>query len=233
MKSLLRVIPVGIATILVSATMVQVSTLFEEQATLMNRQVTKWLLIPAASLNLFSIGSAIFTGIVTTTCGARLSSGSRRKQAGHGRATSLQLQGVALICSIIAMVIAALVESHRLCVAQDGTLLSVLWLVPQTVIAGVASYCIYVGGTDFFYSEVPDGMRAVSSSFFLILQGAGSYLSSLLVALVTAITTQGGQPGWIASDLNEGHVDYFYWFLASCLAFTLGIFLVYAHNYTK
>eukprot|EP00250_Pteridium_aquilinum_P011019 c19785_g1_i1 orf=191-1921(+) len=234
LKSVLRVIPVGIMITFVAATSAQVSTLFEEQAYEMNREVATWLVVPPASLNIFSFGSAILTGIVISAGESRLPCrwliGCRKRRHAQ-KVTSLQLLGLAFISSIMAMVIAALVESLRLYAAQEGALLSVLWLVPQTVFVGIATNLVMAGGLDFFYNEVSDSMRTVGSSILSIFFGAGNYLSSILVALVTAITTQGGGPGWIASNLNEGHLDYFYWLLASCLAFTFGVYLIYTHSY--
>lgn len=233
-KCLLRVIPVGIASTCIAAISAQINTLFEEQAVAMNTQVATWLVIPPASIHLFSIGGMILTGIVNNAGGARLLGwclGARKGRVTH-IATSLQIQGVAIVVGIIAMVIAALVEAHRLNVAHGGALLSVLWLIPQTFLLGVCTNLVYAGSLDFFYNEVSDGMRTVSSSISLLFLGGGNYLSSIFITLVTDITAQGGHSGWIPSDLNDGHVDYFYWFLASFLTFTFGIYLVYAHFYT-
>jgi peptide/histidine transporter 3/4 len=31
---------------------------------------------------------------------------------------------------------------------------------------------------------------------------------------VSYLTTQGGDPGWIPDNLNEGHLDRFFWLIA-------------------
>nr|VDC59339.1 unnamed protein product [Brassica rapa] len=41
----------------------------------------------------------------------------------------------------------------------------------------------------------------------------GSYLSSLILTLVTYFTTADGKRGWIPDDLDKGHLDYFFWLL--------------------
>ncbi|MCO5563446.1 hypothetical protein L7F22_017088 [Adiantum nelumboides] len=223
LKSVLLALPVGIAVVLVATISTQGSTLFEEQASEMNRLVTSWLVIPPASLNLISMVGSILAGILTTVSGPKLWSGRK-----GGRVTSLQLQGGALVSTAMAMLVAAVVESYRLSEKQKGTLLSVMWLVPQALLVGAASNLVTSGGADFFYSQLAPGMRSVGSSFFYIFMGAGNYLSTILVALVTALSTRGGRSGWIADDLNDGHVDYFYWLLMLCLVLALGIHIAYA-----
>jgi hypothetical protein len=41
-------------------------------------------------------------------------------------------------------------------------------------------------------------------------RAAGSYLSAALVSIVQAITTSNGGGGWVASNVNEAHLDYFF-----------------------
>ncbi|MCO5597231.1 hypothetical protein L7F22_051307 [Adiantum nelumboides] len=160
LKSVLLAMPVGIAVVLVATLSTQGSTLYEEQANEMNRLVASWLVIPPASLNLISMVGSILAGILTTVSGPKLWSGSR-----GGRVTSLQLQGAALVLSAMAMLVAAVVESYRLSETQKGTLLSVMWLVPQALLVGAASNMVTSSGADFFYSQVAPGMRSVGVPF--------------------------------------------------------------------
>ena len=233
LKCLLRVIPVGIASTCTAAMAAQMNTLFQVQASEMNMQVTQWLTIPAASIHLFSITGSILTGFVYNSGGARLLGWllNPSKKGFVHQATSLQIQGTSIFVGIVVMVISALVEAYRLRAVEEGYTLSVLWLMPQTFLVGVSTNFVYAGSMDFFYTEVSDGMRTVSSAVSLLFLGGGNYLSSIFVAIVTDITTRDGSAGWIPSDLNSGHVDYFYWFLASFLTLVLGLFLVYSHFY--
>ena len=233
LKCLLRVIPVGIASTCTAAMSAQMNTLFQVQALEMNMQVTQWLTIPAASIHLFSITGSILTGFVYNVGGARLLGwllNPLKKGFAH-QATSLQVQGTSIFIGIVVMVISALVEAYRLQAIEEGHTLSVLWLIPQTFLVGVSTNFVYAGSMNFFYTEVSDGMRTVSSAVSLLFLGGGYYLSSIFVTIVNDITTRDGSAGWIPSDLNSGHVDYFYWFLASFLTLVLGLFLVYSHFY--
>ncbi|KAI5071266.1 hypothetical protein GOP47_0013517 [Adiantum capillus-veneris] len=234
LKSLLRVIPATFAMLFTTLAVTQVSTLFEEQAVLMNRNFGSSFAVPPASLNVLAIISGIITGLVTAAGGgARLSRWclGRIEQTPSRRASSLFLLGISLMCSISSMVISALVEMCRLNVAHNGIIISVLWLVPQTILLGVATNLATSSSLDFCYSEISESMRSVGGSIVLISCGAGSYLNSILVAVVTTITSCGGRAGWIANNLDEGHADYFYWCLACCLAFGLGVHIAYARAY--
>ena len=55
-----------------------------------------------------------------------------------------------------------------------------------------------------------DAMKSMCTSLALLTVALGSYMSSLIYAAVDALTATGGRPGWIADDLDEGHLDYFF-----------------------
>ena len=177
LKCLLRVIPVGIASTCMASVSTQMNTLFQVQAAAMNMQVTQWLTIPAASIHLFSITGSILTGFVYNAGGARLLGWflNLSKKGFVHQPTSLQIQGTSIFVGIVLMVISALVEAYRLRAAQEGHTLSVLWLMPQTFLVGVAINFIYAGSMDFFYTEVSDEMKMVS--------GAVSYFFSMQVII--------------------------------------------------
>lgn len=223
-KCLIRVMPVGLASSCVGTALAQVSSLFEVQAAATNRKLVGGLIIAPASMQLFYIAGAILTGFLCNTISACQRRSFRHNQ---GTCTSLQLQGMAMLVGIIAMAVAALVEAHRLHVAHlCGSLISVYWLVPQNFLLGISMNLLSSGGGDFFYKEVSDGMRTMSLSLGLFFIGVGNYLSSIFVLLVTTVTTVGGRSGWIPDDLNDGHLDYFYWLLASFLTLAFGLFLL-------
>lgn len=155
--------------------------------------------------------------------------------------TELQRIGIGLFISIFGMVAAAVVEIERLKVArQHGLLddpsvavpLSVFWQVPQFFVVGAAEVFAYVGIYEFFYGESPDAMRGLGTAFALLTIALGSFLSSVLLTLVTRITTRNGAPGWIAENLNRGHIDYFFWLLAAMSAVNLVLYVVCARWYT-
>jgi peptide/histidine transporter 3/4 len=59
----------------------------------------------------------------------------------------------------------------------------------------------------------------------------GSYLSSLVVTVVSGITTRGGEPGWIPGNLNEGHLDRFFRLIDALSSLNLVAFVCYAKRY--
>ena len=60
---------------------------------------------------------------------------------------------------------------------------------------------------------------------------AGNYLNSAVLGAVTALTTRGGKPGWIPDDLNEGHLDYFFWLMAALGVMNLLHFMYCSERY--
>ncbi|MCO5594336.1 hypothetical protein L7F22_048366 [Adiantum nelumboides] len=235
LKSLLCAIPAAISLSFMSTAVTQISTLFEEQAALMNRRFGASFVIPPAALNVLATVSSVLTGLVTAAGIARLSSWcfGHSKQTSTERASRyLILLGMSLFGCVCSMVMSALVESHRLNVAHKGQIISVLWLLPQTILLGVALNVAMSSCLGFFYSEISESVRSLGGCIGLVFCGVGSYLNSILVTVVTSITMHGGRPGWIASNLDEGHADYYYWVLASFLAFGLGFHIAYARAYT-
>ncbi|KAK9022210.1 hypothetical protein V6N11_002492 [Hibiscus sabdariffa] len=78
---------------------------------------------------------------------------------------------------------------------------------------------------EFFYEQAPDAMRSFCSALPLTTVALGSYLSSLLVTIVSNVTAKNGKPGWIPDNLNYGHIDYFFWLLAALSVLNLGVYI--------
>ncbi|KAL0448404.1 UNVERIFIED_CONTAM: protein NRT1/ PTR FAMILY 8.1 [Sesamum latifolium] len=110
--------------------------------------------------------------------------------------------------------------------------ISVFWQVPQHVIVGCAEVFTNIGQLEFFYEEAPDSMRSLCAALSLTTNALGNYLSSLLVAIMMAISTRNGGPGWIPDNLNYGHLHYFFLLLAVLSVLNLGVFIVVAKRYS-
>lgn len=111
-------------------------------------------------------------------------------------------------------------------------LLIVFRQVPQYSLVGASEVFTYIGQLEFFYEQSPDGIRGLGSALALTTFGLGNFLSSILVTGVTKITSTGGSPGWIpAKNLNRGHLDYFYWFLAGLSTLNLALYIKCAQWY--
>ncbi|KAG9444141.1 hypothetical protein H6P81_015481 [Aristolochia fimbriata] len=149
--------------------------------------------------------------------------------------TMLQRIGTGLLVSVAAMVAAAAVERRRLALAgaaeaAAAARMSVWWLLPQYVLFGVAHVFVYVGSSEFFYDQMPEGLRSLGIAFCLTIFGVGSFLSGILVWVVDAASSANGA-SWFDTDLDRAHLDYFYWLVAATSATGFGLFLYLAKSY--
>ncbi|KAM0884711.1 hypothetical protein ACQ4PT_030807 [Festuca glaucescens] len=217
LKILVRMFPVWATTIIFSAVYAQ-NSIFIEQGMVLDKRVGSFN-IPPASLSTFDVISVM----IWIPFYDRVLIPIARKFTGREKGFSdLQRIGIGLVLSIVAVACAALVELKRLEIARSEDLIhenvavpmSILWQIPQYFFAGAAEVFTAIGQLEFFYDQAPDAMRSLCAAFALITVSAGSYLSSILLTLVSYLTTQGGDPGWIPDNLNEGHLDRFFWLIA-------------------
>ncbi|KAH9611374.1 hypothetical protein KSS87_021305 [Heliosperma pusillum] len=239
LKILIRMLPVLATGIIFSSVYAQMSTMFVEQGTVMDRTIGSFT-IPAASLSTFDVISVILWVPIYD----RILVPIARKFTGKERGFSeLQRMGIGLFISILSMVAAALVEIKRLQLAKELDLvdkkvevpLNIFWQVPQYFLVGAAEVFTFVGQLEFFYDQSPDAMRSLCSALSLLTNSLGNYLSSLILTIVTAVTTSGGGPGWIPDNLNNGHLDYFFWLIAglSFLNFVVYVFCALKYKQKK
>uniref|UniRef100_A0A2P2NH66 Protein NRT1/ PTR FAMILY 8.1-like n=1 Tax=Rhizophora mucronata TaxID=61149 RepID=A0A2P2NH66_RHIMU len=228
LKSIIRVLPIWATGIVFSTVYSQMSTMFVLQGNTMDQHIGPHFKIPSASLSLFDTLSVIFWVPVYD----QIIIPYARKFTGNERGfTQLQRMGIGLVISIIAMIVAGLLEVRRLKYVQSHNYydleyipMSIFWQVPQYFLIGCAEVFAFIGQLEFFYDQAPDAMRSLCSALSLTTNALGNYLSTLLVTIVTKITTRNGNLGWIPNNLNRGHLDYFYWLLA---ILSLLNFLVY------
>ncbi|KAF2297337.1 hypothetical protein GH714_021642 [Hevea brasiliensis] len=230
-KALLRLIPIWATSLAYAIVFSQTTTFFTKQGVTMDRTIFTGFKIPAASLQTF-IGFAIILFIPIYD---RIFVPLARSLTGNPSGiTMLQRIGTGMIVSALSMAIAALVEKKRLKVAEEYGMvdepnatipMSIWWLVPQYVLCGVADVFTIVGLQEFFYDQVPEGLRSVGLSLYLSVIGVGNFLSSFLVSVIDKATGKYGH-SWFANNLNRAHLDLFYWLLAGL---TVVGFLAYLH----
>ncbi|XP_074294287.1 protein NRT1/ PTR FAMILY 8.3-like [Silene latifolia] len=237
LKILIRMFPVLATGIIFSSVYAQMSTMFVEQGTVMDRTIGSFT-IPAASLSTFDVISVI----LWVPLYDRILVPIARKFTGKERGFSeLQRMGIGLFISILSMVAAALVEIKRLQLAKEldlvdkkvGVPLNIFWQVPQYFLVGAAEVFTFVGQLEFFYDQSPDAMRSLCSALSLLTNSLGNYLSSLILTIVPAVTASGGGPGWIPDNLNNGHLDYFFWLLAGLSSLNLVLYVFCALKYKQ
>ncbi|KAI7756917.1 hypothetical protein M8C21_016911 [Ambrosia artemisiifolia] len=235
LKILIRMFPIWATGIVFSAVYAQMSTMFVEQGMMMDTRIGSFT-IPAASLSTFDVISVIFWVPVYD----RILVPIARKFTNQGRGfTELQRMGIGLFLSILCMSAAALLEIKRLDVATSLGLtdkntpvpISILWQIPQYFLLGAAEVFTFIGQLEFFYDQSPDAMRSLCSALSLLTNSLGNYLSSFILTVVTSITTSGGQPGWIPDNLNEGHLDRFFWLLAGLSFLNMVVYIFCAKLY--
>ncbi|MCO5579467.1 hypothetical protein L7F22_033322 [Adiantum nelumboides] len=237
-KLIVRIFPIWLTTVVFGLIVAQTTTYFVQQAATMDRTVGSVFIIPSGSIHTFS--SLVI--VVTLPIYEKVLVPSARRLTGHDKGLSLlQRLGVGFFLSIVCMVTAALVEMRRLKLVEEYGLqndsnatvpMSVFWLTPQYMIYGMADVFAIVGEHEFFYDQVPDSMRSLGLSFFLLSLGLGSYLSTALISVINVITSAGGNQGWLVDNLNQSRLDYFYWFLAVLFTLNFVVFLALSWSYT-
>ncbi|CAL4924184.1 unnamed protein product [Urochloa decumbens] len=227
LKMLLRMFPVWASMVLFFAVTAQMSSTFIEQGAAMDNRVGPFTVRPA-SLATFEIISVM---VCIPTYDAVLVPLARRSTGKERGLSQLQRLGVGLALSVAGMVYAALVEARRLALARIGTPMSIMWQAPAFAVLGAGEVFTTVGILEFFYDQSPGGMKSLGSALSQLTVGAGHYLNSALLGAVAAITASGGKRGWIPDDLDEGHLDYFFWLMAALGVVNLLHFLYCSMRY--
>ncbi|XP_039779103.1 protein NRT1/ PTR FAMILY 8.3-like isoform X3 [Panicum virgatum] len=235
LKILLRMFPIWATGIVFFTVCAQNSSMFIEQGMALNNQIGSFKIPPATLSSLDVISVVVWVPIYE-----RLVVPIARRFTGKERGFSeLQRMGIGLFVSTIAVAVAALVEIKRLQVARAEDLvhqkvpipMSILWQAPQYLLVGVGEVFTSIGQAEFFYNQSPDAMRSLCSAFALVTVSLGSYLSSFILTLVSYFTTRNGKLGWIPDNLNEGHLDRFFWLITGLSSLNLLVFLYYAQQY--
>ncbi|XP_054811646.1 protein NRT1/ PTR FAMILY 5.10-like [Prosopis cineraria] len=236
-RAVLRLAPIWASSLVFGIVFAQIPTFFTKQGITMNRTIFPGFDIPPASLQtLIPLGIVVFTPIYDQIFvpAARLIT---KKPSGI---TMLQRIGTGIFLSIITVVIAALVEMRRLQAAIDSGLvddpkatipMSVWWLIPQYFLFGVADVFTIIGFQEFFYDQVPKELRSMGLALYSSILGVGSLLSSFLVYVIEQVSGKDEQRSWFDDNLNQAHLDYFYWLLAVLSVMGLALFIFFAKSY--
>ncbi|XVE55034.1 hypothetical protein DITRI_Ditri03aG0128800 [Diplodiscus trichospermus] len=233
-KSVLRLVPIWATSLVYAVVLAQSSTFFTKQGATMDRSITARVKIPAASLQLFISLTIVLSIPIYDRIFVPLARSWTGRPSGI---TMLQRIGAGMFLSAISMVTAALVEMKRLKTAQVYGLvgkpeamvpMSVWWLVPQYVLIGLSQMLTRVGLQEFFYDQVPNELRSIGLALYLSIFGVGSFLSSFLISAIENATGGNGGVSWFPNNLNQAHIDYFYWLLSALSATELALYLYFA-----
>ncbi|PON58652.1 Proton-dependent oligopeptide transporter [Trema orientale] len=232
-KCILRLLPVWLCTIFSSVVFIQMLSLFVEQGAAMNRSVANFH-IPPASMTVFDIiSTSVFIMLYDRLIIPLYVKVTKREPK---IPSPLQRIGIGLAIAILAMIIAGIVEQQRLKFAGDFTeketsSLSILWQTPQYVLVGVSEAFVYVAQMEFFASQTPDGLKSLGIGLSMSSSAMGSYVASTILTVVMKITSKDGKLGWVPPNLNDGHLDRFFFLSAVLAAINFGLYVLCAKHY--
>ncbi|KAF5739646.1 putative amino acid permease [Tripterygium wilfordii] len=227
-RVVLRLLPIWTMLLVFAIIFQQPVTFFTKQGMTMKRNIGSFKIPPATLQSAITVSIILLMPLydkvlIPTT---RLIT---RKEKGI---SVMQRMGIGMFLSIIAMVIAAVVEMRRVEISRiesksETVPLSIFLLLPQSILLGVSDIFTVVGMQEFFYGEVPVRMRTMGLALYTSVFGVGSFLSALLISLVEFFTSSRGKEGsWFSDDLCEARLDKYYWLLALLSALSLFFYVI-------
>lgn len=237
LKTLLRMFPVWSSFVIFYAVSGQMASTFIEQGMVMDNHVGPFA-IPPASLSIVGVLSSLIWVYIYETVLVPLARRYTCKAKGF---SPTQRLGIGFALSMLTMVYSATLEMKRLAMAQASGLagqnvpvpMSILWQAPSYVMNGAAGVFAGIGMLEYFYDQAPYAMKSLCAAFAQLAVASGAYFNTLILGVVAVATTQTGEPGWIPDNLNEGHLDYFYWMMAALSLLNLLQFVHYSRQYSK
>ncbi|KAH9799568.1 protein NRT1/ PTR FAMILY 1.2 [Citrus sinensis] len=219
LKALIKIIPMWSTGIILAGTMSQ-SSFLVLQASSMDRHISPNFEIPSGSFIIFPVITVtLWIGFYDRIL-LPLASKIKGKPC---QLTVKQRLGIGLLCCIASMAAWAIVEGIRRETAISEGIsddprgvvkMSAMWLLPYLVLCGLAAAFNAIGQTEFYYIELPKSMSSIASTLLGVGMSVASLVASFVMNTVDDITKRGGNGGWIPSNINKGHYDYYYWLLA-------------------
>ncbi|CAN1262383.1 Protein NRT1/ PTR FAMILY 4.6 [Linum perenne] len=228
-KIVVKILPIFMSTIMLNCCLAQLSTFSVQQAATMNTKLGSFK-VPPASLPIFPV---IFIMILAPVYNHIIIPFARRVTKSEMGITHLQRIGTGLVLSIVAMVVAALVEMESGLLNTSSPLpMTFLWIALQYLFLGSADLFTLAGMMDFFFSEAPLSMRSLATSLSWASLAMGYYLSSVLVSLVNSIAGVYKQTPWLSgSNLNHYHLERFYWLMCVLSGINFLHYIFWARRY--
>ncbi|KAL5582464.1 hypothetical protein UlMin_014906 [Ulmus minor] len=238
-KVVLRLLPIWTMLLMFAVIFQLPATFFTKQGMTMKRNIGSDFQIPPATLQ-----SAITMSIILLMpiYDRVLIPIAQLITRGKNGINVLQRMGIGMFLSIIAMIIAAIVETERLKISRRREVLeshsktvplSIFWLLPQYILLGISDIFTVVGMQEFFYTEVPVRMRTMAFALYNSVFGVGSFVSALLITIVEDLTKTKGDNSWFSDNMSEARLDKYYWFLALASASSLLLYIVLCRCYTS
>ncbi|XVF79867.1 hypothetical protein PTKIN_Ptkin15bG0024600 [Pterospermum kingtungense] len=234
-KCILRLLPIWLCAILSSVVFIQMLSLFVEQAAAMNTTVSNFHIPPSTMFAFDIVSTSAFILLYDKLIIPLYIKLTKREP---NPPSELQRIGIGIAIAMVSMITAGIVEQQRLKQHannhnghQETSALTIFWQIPQYVLVGVSEALVYVAQMEFFASQTPNGLKSLGIGLSMCSSAMGSYICSMILTAVMAITSKNGKPGWVPSDLNDGHLDRYFFLLAALTAFNLVLFVICAMRY--
>ncbi|KAG8383120.1 hypothetical protein BUALT_Bualt05G0151700 [Buddleja alternifolia] len=235
-KIVIKILPIFACTIMLNCCLAQLSTFSVQQAATMDTKLGS-LKVPPASLPIFPV---VFIMIIAPLYDHVIIPFARRVTKSETGVSHLQRIGIGLFLSIIAMVIAALVEIKRKRVATHSGLLdsteplpiTFFWIAFQYLFLGSADLFTLAGLLEFFFTEAPFSMRSLATSLSFASLAMGYYLSTVIVSIVNSVSGGSDHKPWLSGrNLNHYHLERFYWLMCALSGLNFLHYLFWATKY--
>ncbi|CAN8229974.1 unnamed protein product [Cochlearia groenlandica] len=233
-KLVLRLLPIWTMLLMFAVIFQQPATFFTKQGMTMKRNIGSTFKIPPATLQ----SSITISIILLMPLYEKILIPITKRIKKNGKGISvMERMGVGMFLSIIAVVIAALVERKRLDISikaktlpnydPETVPLSIFWLLPQYILLGISDIFTVVGMQEFFYSEVPVRMRTMGFALYTSVFGVGSFVSAALISIVEAYSSSTGKgQSWFVDDMSKARLDKYYWLLAVTSTISFVVYIV-------
>ncbi|WOL08034.1 Proton-dependent oligopeptide transporter family [Canna indica] len=221
-KCLVRIIPIWSSCIIYYLAIAQQTTYVVFQALQSDRRIKNFE-VPGASFTIFSsIALSVWIPIYDRIIVPLIRHFTKKDDG----ISLLQRMGIGIVLSTAAMFVSGFVEERRQRVALHqptiGTAagggavsaMSSFWLVPQLLLLGISEAFNLVSQLEFYYKQFPENMRSVAGSLLFCGIAISCYLSGSMVSIVQRTTAAKGCD-WLAQDLNEGRLEFFYYLIGA------------------
>ncbi|KAL8256970.1 hypothetical protein R6Q59_029011 [Mikania micrantha] len=240
-KCVIKTVPIWISCVLYNVSLNQMQTYTVFQALQSDRRLKPSSFeVPAASYTVFQmLALTIWIPIYDQVIVPCLRKITNKRQG----ISLLQRIGVGMGIAVFTMLVAALVETKRRDIAHSeptigfakgkGAISSMsgYWLILQMTVAGLSEGFAVIGFVEFFYKQFPENMKSFAGSFLFCGMAMSSYLSSFLITMVHRATGDGGSRNWLAQDLNEARLDYYFYLCTGLEVFNFVYYLMVAKWY--
>ncbi|KAF3657046.1 putative peptide transporter-like [Capsicum annuum] len=235
LKALFKVLPMW-STGIVIFVMTRQFPFAVLQTKTMDRHIFPQFEVPAASFSVFMMIAYTIWIIIYDRVLVLLS-----QYTGRPRGLSPVIRmGIGLIISCMSMALSAITESiRRKRAIEEGhgddpsalVNMSAMWFVPQYALLGVAEAAYAVGQIEFFYSLLPKSMSSIASAMATTGAAASCFAASVLVNGVNWFSSTRGKTSWLSSNINRGHLDYYFSLLTFLSLLNFLYFLVVCRLY--